>query len=131
MLDHIILTVSNFADAVAFYEAVLPHLNMVERQDYDGKDGPPGHFDLKGFGANGRLFFWLREGTPHPHAVHVGFVADSEKAVQTAYSAALAAGATSKNVPGLQLHYDPRYYASQVVDLDGYTLEFVYKSWQH
>jgi len=108
----------------------LPHLNMVERQDYDGKDGPPGHFDLKGFGANGRLFFWLREGTPHPHAVHVGFVADSEKAVQTAYSAALAAGATSKNVPGLQLHYDPRYYASQVVDLDGYTLEFVYKSWQ-
>src|SRR6516162_6848148 len=55
MLDHIILTVSNFAEAVAFYEAVLPHLNMVERQDYDGKDGPPGHPDLKGFGANGRL----------------------------------------------------------------------------
>jgi catechol 2,3-dioxygenase-like lactoylglutathione lyase family enzyme len=131
MLDHIILTVSNFAEAVAFYEAVLPHLNMVERQDYDGKDRPPGHPDLKGFGANGRLFFWLREGTPHPHAVHVGFVADSEKAVQTAYSAALAKGATSKNVPGLQLHDDPRYYASQVVDLDGYTLEFVYKSWQH
>ena len=54
MLDHIILTVSNFTEAVAFYEAVLRHL-----------------------------------------------------------------------------HYDPRYYASQVVDLDGYTLEFVYKSWQH
>ena len=32
---------------VAFYEAVLPHLNMVERQDYDGKEGPPGHPDLK------------------------------------------------------------------------------------
>jgi catechol 2,3-dioxygenase-like lactoylglutathione lyase family enzyme len=131
MLDHIILTVSNFAKAVAFYEAVLPHLNILDRQDYDGKDGPPGHPDLKGFGANGRLFFWLREGVPNPDAVHVGFVADSEKAVQAAYSAALAAGATSKHAPGPQLHYDPRYYAAQVVDLDGYTLEFVYKSWQH
>ncbi|MGA7126296.1 MAG: VOC family protein [Chthoniobacterales bacterium] len=131
MLDHIILTVSNFTEAVAFYEAVLPHLTIAVRQDYDGKDGPPGHPDLKGFGANGRLFFWLREGTPHSDAVHVGFVADSEKAVQAAYSAALAAGATSTHVPGPQLHYDPRYYAAQVVDLDGYTLEFVYKSWQH
>jgi catechol 2,3-dioxygenase-like lactoylglutathione lyase family enzyme len=131
MLDHIILTVSNFTEAVAFYEAVLSHLKIAVRQDYDGKDGPPGHPDLKGFGANGRLFFWLREGTPHPDAVHVGFVADSEKAVQAAYGAALAAGATSKHVPAPQLHYDPRYYAAQVVDLDGYTLEFVYKSWQH
>ena len=131
MLDHIILTVRNFAEAVAFYEAVLPHLNILERQDYAGKDGPPGHPDLKGFGANGRLFFWLREGTPHSDAVHVGFVADSEKAVQAAYDAALAAGAISKHVPGPQLHYDPRYYAAQVLDLDGYTLEFVYKSWQH
>jgi catechol 2,3-dioxygenase-like lactoylglutathione lyase family enzyme len=131
MLDHIILTVRNFAEAVAFYEAVLPHLNILERQDYAGKDGSPGHPDLKGFGANGRLFFWLREGTPHPDAVHVGFVADSEKAVQAAYGAALTAGAISKRVPGPQLHYDPRYYAARVVDLDGYTLEFVYKSWQH
>ena len=24
-----------------------------------------------------------------------------------------------------------RYYAAQVADADGYTLEFVYKSWQH
>ena len=131
MLDHIILTVRNFKEATAFYEAVLPHLNIQERHDYDGKNGPPGHPDLKGFGANGRMFFWLREGTPYPDAVHIGFVANSEEAVQTAYNAALVAGATSKHVPGPQLHYDPRYYAAQVVDLDGYTLEFVYKSWQH
>jgi len=131
MLDHIILTVSSFAKSVAFYEAVLPHLNIFERHDYAGKDGPPNHPDLKGFGVNSRLFFWLREGTPHPEAIQVGFVANSEEAVQAAYNAALAAGATSKHPPGAQLHYDPRYYASQVVDLDGYTLEFVYKSWQH
>ena len=28
-------------------------------------------------------------------------------------------------------YYDPRYYAVNVFDPDGYTLEAVYKSWQH
>jgi len=27
--------------------------------------------------------------------------------------------------------YDPRYYAGNVFDPDGYSLEFVFKSWQH
>jgi hypothetical protein len=40
----------------------LTPLDITARLDYDGKDGPPGHPDLKGFGANGRVFFWLREG---------------------------------------------------------------------
>jgi hypothetical protein len=28
-------------------------------------------------------------------------------------------------------YYDARYYAANLLDLDGYSLEFVYKSWQH
>lgn len=84
-----------------------------------------------GFGAKGRIFFWLRQGQPAPEAVHVGFVADSEDIVNAANAAALAAGATQIHKPGSQLHYDPRYYAAQVRDPDGYSLEFVYKSWQH
>lgn len=131
MLDHIFLTVSDLARSVAFYEAVLPTLGITARHDYEGKNGPPGHPDLEGFGANGRLFFWLRAGNPHPEAVHVGFVADSEEMVNAAFASALAAGATEIHSPGPQLHYDPRYYAAQVRDLDGYSLEFVYKSWQH
>jgi catechol 2,3-dioxygenase-like lactoylglutathione lyase family enzyme len=131
MLDHIFLTVSDTDRSVAFYEKVLPVLGITRRLDYDGKDGPPGHPDLKGFGANGRVFFWLRQGTPAPGAVHVGFVADSEDMVTFGYSAALAAGATEIHAPGPQLHYDPRYYAAQVRDPDGYSLEFVYKPWQH
>ncbi|MGH8407441.1 MAG: VOC family protein, partial [Pseudomonas sp.] len=26
---------------------------------------------------------------------------------------------------------DPNYYAANVLDPDGYSLEFVYKNWQH
>lgn len=131
MLDHVFLTVRDLSRSVAFYESVLPRLGIVARHDYDGRDGPEGHPDLKGFGANGRIFFWLRQGDPAPGAVHVGFVARSEAEVRVVHDAALAAGAASKVAPGPQLHYDPRYYAAQVTDPDGHTLEFVFKSWQH
>ena len=131
MLDHIFLTVSEIERSIAFYERVLPILGITARLDYDGRDGPPGHPDLKGFGAKGRMFFWLRAGTAAPSAVHVGFVADSEAMVDAAHAQALLAGATEIHPPGPQLHYDPRYYAAQVRDLDGYSLEFVFKSWQH
>ncbi|HCM9089810.1 TPA: VOC family protein [Enterobacter kobei] len=131
MLDHLFLSVSDVDRSVSFYERVLPELGISVRHDYDGKEGPAGHPDLKGFGSNGKIFFWLRQGTVFPDAIHVGFAGDSESAVNQAYAAALSAGATVIHPPGPQLHYDPRYYAAQIRDPDGYSLEFVYKSWQH
>ena len=53
MLDHVFLSVSDISRSVRFYEAVLMPLGITARLDYDGKDGPPGHPDLKGFGARG------------------------------------------------------------------------------
>ncbi|MEO8245234.1 MAG: VOC family protein, partial [bacterium] len=41
------------------------------------------------------------------------------------------AGAAGLHGPGPQFPYDPQYHAAEVTDLDGYSLEFVYKSWQH
>ena len=131
MLDHVFLSVSDIDRSIAFYEAALAPLGIAHAIDYDGRDGPPGHPDLKGFGANDRVFFWLREGVIDGRAAHVGFVADGKTQVDAAYAAAIAAGASTIHPPGPQLHYDPRYYAAQVRDPDGYSLEFVYKEWQH
>jgi catechol 2,3-dioxygenase-like lactoylglutathione lyase family enzyme len=131
MLDHIFLTVNDTARSVIFYERVLPVLGITDRLDYDCQDGPPGHPDLKGFGANGRMFFWLRAGMAAPGAMHVGLVAVSEAMVDSAHAEALSAGATEIHPPAPQRHYDPGYYAAQVKDPDGYSLEFVFKSWQH
>ncbi|MDF3919553.1 VOC family protein [Salinicola salarius] len=136
MLDHLFLSVSDIERSIRFYEAVLAPLGITARLDYDGKDGPPGHPDLKGFGANGRMFFWLREGVVEGRAVHVGFVANSKAEVEAAYAAAIENGAiendsVDKGAPGARLHYDPDYYAANVMDPDGYSLEFVYKNWQH
>ena len=131
MLDHIFLSVTDIKRSIAFYTATLTPLGITKRVDYDGKDGPPGHPDLKGFGANGRIFFWLRQGAADSRAAHVGFVANSQSDVDAAYAAAMAAGATDNGAPGARLYYDPRYYAANVLDPDGYSLEFVFKSWQH
>jgi len=62
MLDHVILAVSDIDRSIDFYSATLAPLGITIRADYDGKDGPPGHPDLKGFGIDGRMIFWLRHG---------------------------------------------------------------------
>jgi catechol 2,3-dioxygenase-like lactoylglutathione lyase family enzyme len=130
MLDHIILSVCDVERSITFYTAALAPLGITKRVDYEGKNGPPGHPDLKGFGANGRVFFWLKQGPTDSRAVHVGFVANSQSEVDAAYASAIAAGAMDNGSPGVRLYYDPRYYAANVLDPDGYSLEFVYKSWQ-
>lgn len=131
MLDHVFISVSDLGRSIEFYTAALRPLGIATRVDYDGKDGPPGHPDLKGFGANDRIFFWLRRGVVDGRAAHVGFVADSTDDVDAAYAAAMAAGATDNGPPAVREYYDPRYYAANVFDPDGYSLEFTYKSWQH
>jgi len=131
MLDHGFFPVSATQRSVKFYTAALTPLRITHSLDFDGKDGPPGHPDLKGFGAQGRVFFWLREGVVEGRAAHVGFVSNSRGEVDAAYAAAMKAGATDNGAPGARLHYDPNYYAANVLDPDGYSLEFVYKNWQH
>jgi catechol 2,3-dioxygenase-like lactoylglutathione lyase family enzyme len=131
MLDHVFISVSDLDRSIAFYAQALAPLGISDRVDFDGKDGPPGHPDLKGFGCRGRIFFWLRSGIVEGRAAHVGFVADSRTQVDAAYAAAMAAGATDNGKPGVRPFYDLRYYAAGVFDPDGYSLEFVFKNWQH
>ncbi len=125
MLDHIILTVSSFERSVAFFEKALRPLGITDFMSYDGKDGHP---DLKGFGTKGRYFFWLKEGTPDPAAVHVGFEAESQAMVNAFFEAAIAAGGRAKTVPSRQHQYHSNYYATWVLDPDGYDIEVVNKT---
>ena len=52
MLDHVIVTVSDFTRSIAFYAQALKPLGITDFLDYKGQDGHP---DLKGFGNDGRF----------------------------------------------------------------------------
>jgi catechol 2,3-dioxygenase-like lactoylglutathione lyase family enzyme len=77
MLDHVFVSVGDVGRSIAFYEQVLAPLGISHVLDYDGKDGPLGHPDLKGFGQGGRVLFWLRPGPADSRWAHIGFLARS------------------------------------------------------
>jgi catechol 2,3-dioxygenase-like lactoylglutathione lyase family enzyme len=125
MLDHIILTVSDVKRSLAFYDAALKPLGIQFFLPYKGENGHP---DLWGFGDGKRGYFWLKQGAPHPGAIHWGFMAKSHEEVDQFYKAAIAAGAVENISPRARLEYYPGYYAADVFDPDGYSFEVVHKS---
>lgn len=64
MLDHITISVSNFQQSRAFYDAVLAPLGIV-RLYADGEKAA-------GYGHDGRAFFWIAEQdrAPSQHTLH-------------------------------------------------------------
>jgi catechol 2,3-dioxygenase-like lactoylglutathione lyase family enzyme len=131
VIDHVFLTVSDMDRSVAFYREALLPLGVSQVVDFDGSTGPEGHPDLIGLGSEKGFGLWLRVGAAEGRAAHVGFTAPSKAAVEAAYAAALAAGATDNGAPGERTYYAPGYYAANVFDPDGYSLEFTYKPWLH
>lgn len=125
MLDHIILSVSDLPRSVKFYEEALAPLGISHYIDYDGENGHP---DLKGFGREGRAFLWLKTGEPSAAAVHFAFIAESREAVDFFYAAALNAGGRDNISPRARTEYDPMYYAADILDPDGYSVEVVIKN---
>src|SRR5215475_4580735 len=117
MIDHIILTISDIDRSLAFYEAALAPLNIKFFMPFKGENGHP---DLCGFGDGKRAFFWLKQGKPDPQAIHWGFKAESNHAVDAFHDAAMAAGATDNISPRAPLEYYAGYYAADVFDPDGY-----------
>jgi catechol 2,3-dioxygenase-like lactoylglutathione lyase family enzyme len=129
MIDHVFLTVSDMDRSVSFYEKALQPLGLSYVGDFDGSTGPEGHPDLKGFGRDRSFVLWLHDGVSDGNAAHVGFVAESHAAVDAAYTAAIEAGAKDNGAPAERPYYAPGYYAGNVFDPDGYSLEFTYKPW--
>jgi catechol 2,3-dioxygenase-like lactoylglutathione lyase family enzyme len=125
MIDHIYLPVSDIDRSLDFYRAVLTPLDSAHRWDFKAQSGWP---NLYGFGGD-RPGFWLKTSKTTVPELYVAFTALTEEAVRKAYDAALSHGGTDNGAPGLRPHFGPRYYAANVLDPDGYSLEICFKPW--
>ncbi|HUE61325.1 MAG TPA: VOC family protein [Acidimicrobiales bacterium] len=125
MIDHIYLPVTDIDRSLDFYTAVLTPLDLAHRWEFKARAGWP---DLYGFGGD-MPGFWLKRSSRSFPELYVAFIARSEEAVQNAYDAALSHGGMDNGAPGLRPHFDPRYYAANVLDPDGYSLEICFKPW--
>ncbi|MBP7701759.1 MAG: VOC family protein [Phenylobacterium sp.] len=123
MLDHIGLTVSDFARARAFYDAALAPLGVAMVMEVTPEQtGGSSHL---GYGSDGKPYFWIGDGGATTGALHVAFTAADRATVDAFYAAALAAGGRDNGPPGLREHYHPTYYGAFVLDPDGHNIEAV------
>ena len=123
MLDHIGLTVSDFARARAFYDAALAPLGVAMVMEVTPEQtGGSSHL---GYGSDGRPYFCIGDAGATTGALHVAFAAADRATVDAFYAAALAAGGRDNGPPGLREHYHPTYYGAFVLDPDGHNIEAV------
>jgi predicted lactoylglutathione lyase len=122
-IDHIGLSVSDFAAARAFYAAALRPLGITVQMEVSKEQ--TGSYEGAGFGADGKPFFWLGSGGKIRPGVHIAFAAKSRDEVDAFYKAAIAAGGKDNGPPGIRAHYHPNYYGAFVVDADGHNVEAV------
>jgi catechol 2,3-dioxygenase-like lactoylglutathione lyase family enzyme len=122
-LDHASLSVSDFAAAKAFYDAALKPLGIAVLMQFP--KSVTGDFDVAGYGAHGKPFFWLAGAGKTTPRLHIAFGAESRAEVDAFYKAAIAAGGKDNGPPGIRAHYHPNYYGAFVLDADGHNIEAV------
>jgi len=125
ILDHVTLSVRDYARSKAFYDKALAPLGVAAIMEFGSACG---------YGRDRKPDFWIGVGPasfqkPEQLAVitpsHIAFAARSRAEVDAFYRAAIEAGAKDFGPPGLRAEYHPSYYGAFVLDPDGHNIEAV------
>lgn len=126
IIDHVSVSVSDYARAKAFYTAALAPLGIEPQMEFG---------DACGFGRGPKPELWVGSTiasfqTPASRAIitpeHVCLRARSREEVDAFHAAAIAAGGRDFGAPGLRPHYHAGYYGAFVLDPDGHNIEAVH-----
>ena len=115
MIDHLTLSVRDFALSRAFYLKVFEPLGYSVKREFP---------NICGFGDR-KPYFWIKQAPVPTTPQHIAFQAKDRPAVDAFYKAALAAGAKDDGAPGVRKEYHPHYYGAFVIDPDGHPIEAV------
>lgn len=124
MIDHMGISVSDYARSKAFYDAVMPMIGAARCMEVTAEE-TGGSYEGAGYGVSGKPSFWIGIGGALQGRLHVAFVAPDRASVDAFYAAAMKAGATDNGPPGIRAHYHPNYYGAFVLDPDGHNIEAV------
>ena len=116
ILDHISLSVSDYAASKAFFTAALKPLGIALVMEVGG---------WAGFGRKERPQFWFGAGDGPQKPMHIAFAAENHAQVRAFHEAALRAGAKDNGPPGVREIYHPNYYGAFVIGPDGHNVEAV------
>ena len=116
IIDHIGLSVSDYARSKAFFAKALAPLSITLVKEVEG---------WAGFGRSGVPQFWFGKGEKPQQPMHVAFAAENRAQVRAFYQAALEAGGTDNGPPGIRAIYHPNYYGAFVIGPDGHNVEAV------
>lgn len=119
-IDHVGITVADFAASRRFYVEALAPLGVVVMKEHEGwvlfgRDGGEPAFS-----------FAAADGAERPSSpIHLAFTAETREQVRAFHAAALAAGGRDNGAPGLRPRYHPDYYGAFALDPDGHNIEAV------
>jgi catechol 2,3-dioxygenase-like lactoylglutathione lyase family enzyme len=117
MFDHVVFSVSNYAEAKAFFVKALAPLGVEVVSE-----GPLGVELSRPDGQSSLCIRRVEEKATH---LHLAFTANSRQQVEDFYHAALDAGGKDNGPPGLRPQYSGKYYAAFVIGPDGHNIEAV------
>jgi catechol 2,3-dioxygenase-like lactoylglutathione lyase family enzyme len=122
MIDHIAIRVSDYQRSKDLYTSVLQHVGY----RLHSEAGPYARFGFApSTGEKGKVSFILSQ-AERPSSLHFCFAAKSRDAVRAFYDAALTAGATGYEAPGIREQLHPQYFAASFFDPDGNNVEAVF-----
>jgi len=124
MLDHVSITVADFAAAERFYDAVFAALGIPKV----GSDASWAGYGLRAdAGHPQRSYLSIRAGASASPADrrHWAFKAATRAGVDAFWRAGLEAGGKDGGAPGLRPDYHAHYYAAFLTDADGNRIEAV------
>lgn len=116
MLDHVVVHVRDLVASRKFYEEALTPLGYQTLMSFP---------HMIGFGEAGKPDFWIGTREPVHTRLHVAFACKRRDTVDEFYRAALNAGGTDNDPPGVRALYHPNYYGAFVLDPDGNNIEAV------
>ena len=121
MIDHLIITVSEFEKSRDFYQKALKPLGFKATPEFVwGTNKARG----VGFGMEDMEFFVVGGPAVKP-AVHLAFRVATRAEVTAFYQAALAAGGRDNGAPDLNAEHHADYFSAYVFDPDGHNIEVV------